>query len=236
MKKLLEFKNVSISFDGGVLYKNINFTIYEGDRYMLLGKNGSGKSLLLELIALGYTNDLKNRYKGLKVTGELLDSNNNNLLDPKNNRNFAYVTQNENFYNNSTIYSEAESACNGIGIDLDDKKLDYYLKKFDLSHKKHTKLKNNVSYGEGKIVHLITRLLKLDVCDVLLLDEPLNHLSFQNSKKFNDVINDLIKEKDKLTIIMVSHCKAINFVNKTITYDGKETFDIRKYQNYDCFE
>ena len=24
MKKLLEFKNVSISFDGGVLYKNIN--------------------------------------------------------------------------------------------------------------------------------------------------------------------------------------------------------------------
>ena len=45
MEKLIRFENVSISLKGKVLFPDITFDINKGDRYMLLGKNGSGKSI-----------------------------------------------------------------------------------------------------------------------------------------------------------------------------------------------
>ena len=65
------------------MFENLNFSIEKGEGYMLLGDNGTGKSLLLELIALGNSYDLRERYKGLTVQGEILNSNGENLLDPK---------------------------------------------------------------------------------------------------------------------------------------------------------
>lgn len=237
MKKLIEFKNVLISLGNEILFEDISFSIYEGERFMLTGKNGSGKSLLLELIALGYTNDLKSRYKGLVVTGHIYDENGRDLLDPKTERSISYVTQTEDFYRNSTLYKEAEIACHGSGLTLDEEKLDQLLEAFELTRKKYQKLKNNLSLGEGKLVHLLTRILQLGSSTILLLDEPLNHLSFRNSKVFNDIMLQEIANHPTLTIIMVSHCRAISFVNKAMQYNYKiARMEEREYKSYDCFE
>lgn len=237
MKKLIEFKNVHISLGNEILFEDISFSINEGERFMLTGKNGSGKSLLLELIALGYTNDLKRRYKGLVVTGHIYDENGQDLLDPKVERSISYVTQTEDFYRNSTLYKEAEIACHGSGLTLDEEKLDQLLEAFELTRKKHQKLKNNLSLGEGKLVHLITRILQLGSSKILLLDEPLNHLSFRNSKVFNDIMLQEIAKHPALTIVMVSHCRAISFVNKAIQYNyATPCMEKREYKSYDCFE
>lgn len=237
MKKLIEFKDVTITLRGSILFKNINFIINEGDRYVLTGKNGAGKSLLLELLALGYTRDLKSRYKGIEITGEIIDENGKDLLNPNTDRNVSYVSQYEEFYNNSTILDEAIASCNGSKIEFDEAELDILLKTFDLQHKKKQKIKNNVSFGEGKIIHLITRILKLKNSNILLLDEPINHLSFQNSKLFNDIILKEIKNNPNLTIIMISHCRALSFVDKSMFYDYNSN-EMKKadYKVYDCFE
>ena len=55
-----------------------------------------------------------------------------------------------------------------------------------------------VSGGEGKLIQLITRILKLPKADIFILDEPLNHLSFENSRKFNDVMIEEIRKKKKV--------------------------------------
>ena len=68
MGKLFEFKNVKITLKGQVLFENISFVFNAGERLMLSGENGSGKSLLLELIALGKSKDLCERYSGLEIT------------------------------------------------------------------------------------------------------------------------------------------------------------------------
>ena len=237
MNCVLKFENLKISMNNKVLLDNFNLSVNEGDRYMLMGENGAGKSLLLELIALGFSKDLTTRYKGLKIEGKILDAKGNNLLNPKTNRQISYVSQEESFYNNSTIYDEALSACNGMGIDLNEEKLDKLLTTFEINHKKKQKIKNNISFGEGKIVHLITRILKLENANILLLDEPLNHLSFKNSKKFNDIILEEIEKNPKLTIIMISHCRAINFINKAIKYKSEnKNYEQIKYRAYDCFD
>lgn len=236
MRKLFDFENLSISLGNQSLFDNINFSISEGDRYMLLGKNGSGKSLLLELMFGGYTNEICKRYRGLKVCGHIWNDKGEDLLDPSTSRKIAYVTQNEDFHNNATFLSEGITACRGIGIDFDEDKFDALLKRFDLLEKKKQKIVHNVSCGEGKVIHLITRILKMDATDILLLDEPLNHLSFQNSKTFNDVIEEIKEKNPRLTVVMISHCRAISFVDKIMKYDYEaKEMKVDDYKSYNCF-
>jgi len=236
MGRQLEFKNLTIKLNDRVLYEDINLIINSGERYIFLGPNGIGKSLLLELICLGNSRELASRYRGLNVAGEILDADGNNLLNPITSRKIAYVSQNEDFYKNKTIKEMCRTSCNGMGIDLDEEKLDYLLKAFGIYEKKNQKIKNNVSFGEGKIVHIISRILKLKASGLFIMDEPLNHLSFKNSKVFNDLILEEIKRNPDLCIIMVSHCRAMNFADKAMVYTtANKGLDFKPYQSYDCF-
>ena len=236
MGKAIEFDNVTIRKSDTVLLKNLNMVINTGDRYAFLGPNGIGKTLLLELLSLGCSNELCTRYKGLVVEGKITDKDGQDLLDPCTRKKIAYVTQNEDFYRGSTVYDEAESACNAIGIELDEEKFDYYLHEFKISDKKNVKIKNNVSTGEGKIIHLIFGLLKLEACNIMLLDEPLNHLSFQNSKVFNRLMKEEIQKNPSLTVIMVTHCRAMDFVKQALVYVSEtKGLTVKEYTAYDCF-
>lgn len=236
MKELIKFQDVTISIGERILFDHLDLTINEGDRFILSGQNGTGKSLLLNLLADGYTNRIAKEYKGLKVKGEVLDANGDDLMNPKTIRSIAYAEQKESFYSNSTVFSEAETACHGSDIELDEDKLDYLLEKFGIEHLKKKRIRNQVSGGEGKIISLITRILKLPASDILLLDEPLNHLSFQNSKVFNEIMLEEIQAKPNLAIIMVSHCRAVNFVDKALMFEPvAKKLAQTSYTSYDCF-
>ncbi len=50
-KKLIELKDVCLSFGDNTLFKDLSLTIKKGDKIGLLGKNGIGKSSLVNLIA-----------------------------------------------------------------------------------------------------------------------------------------------------------------------------------------
>ena len=47
---LLEVENISISFDGKKVLDNVSFKIKEGESLGLLGKSGSGKSVLINIL------------------------------------------------------------------------------------------------------------------------------------------------------------------------------------------
>ena len=236
MAKLLTINRLSLALNDRILYKDVNISIESGERLAFLGPNGIGKSLLLELIFLGHTYELGGRYKGLRVQGSILDEYGNDLLDPSTKRKIAYVSQNEDFYNNMTIRDICVTSCHGIGIEMNEGKLERLLSQFGLSEKKDQKIKNNLSFGEGKIIHIISRLLKLEATNIMLLDEPLNHLSFKNSKIFNDIMIEEIQKNPALTVIMVSHCRAMNFVNKAMVYNSSDkNLEFKTYHSYDCF-
>jgi ATP-binding cassette subfamily B protein len=48
----IEFKNVAYTYPGKVVpaLQNLNFTIYKGSRFGILGSTGSGKTSLLNLL------------------------------------------------------------------------------------------------------------------------------------------------------------------------------------------
>ena len=46
----IEFKDVSVSFRNRIILQNINFEIYKGEKVVLVGENGSGKTTILNLL------------------------------------------------------------------------------------------------------------------------------------------------------------------------------------------
>jgi ATP-binding cassette, subfamily B, bacterial len=53
----LEFKNVSFAYtDGKNIIENLSFVINPGDKVLITGSNGSGKSTILKLLSGAYTN------------------------------------------------------------------------------------------------------------------------------------------------------------------------------------
>ena len=48
---MLNVHNLSISFQGDDLFKDISFRIGSGDRIGLIGKNGAGKSTMLKILS-----------------------------------------------------------------------------------------------------------------------------------------------------------------------------------------
>lgn len=50
MQSIIKFNNVSKSFYGIKVLKNINFSIKKGEVHALLGENGAGKSTLLNIL------------------------------------------------------------------------------------------------------------------------------------------------------------------------------------------
>lgn len=238
MEKLLEFKDFSVSLAGKCLYESLNFTINKGDRYIYWGPNGSGKSLLLELIFRGFTKELEGRYKGLEISGQILDNKGRDWLkleEKDKEIKIVHLRQKEQFPRNYTVKDVCRQSCAGMNIEFDEKKLDYLLDVFGLQDKKNKKIHNRCSPGEEKLIYLISRILKLIRADLFLLDEPLNHLSFYNSRKFNQLMLEEIKQNSSLAIMMISHCKAATFIDKAIEYQERKIIFHPDYQAYDCF-
>ncbi|MFI5237804.1 MAG: ATP-binding cassette domain-containing protein, partial [Ignavibacteriales bacterium] len=48
---MIDLSNISLQFSGEYLFKDVNFKINSGDRFALVGSNGSGKSSLLKMIS-----------------------------------------------------------------------------------------------------------------------------------------------------------------------------------------
>jgi molybdate transport system ATP-binding protein len=49
-RKILEMENFNLHYGQVQVLKNLNWTVYEGDRWLVFGPNGSGKSTLLSLM------------------------------------------------------------------------------------------------------------------------------------------------------------------------------------------
>ena len=47
---IIKFNNLSIGFDDKIIFENLNFELFHGERICIMGKNGAGKSTLIRAI------------------------------------------------------------------------------------------------------------------------------------------------------------------------------------------
>ena len=219
---LLSLANVGVSFGATELFKNVTFTVADGERWGIIGRNGAGKSSIFKLI----TGDLKPTVGSVARKPGLRHA----LLDQH--RAFAGAT---------TVW-EAGAAAWGEVIalekriaeqaielgELGDRVTPEFLEQFgetqehfaDLggyiyharvdavlqglgfdAEESRTRPVSSLSGGERGRVGLAAQLIA--PADLLLLDEPTNHLDLDTTTWLQEWLGDANE-----TVIVVSHDRA----------------------------
>lgn len=182
-------KNVSKTIKNTVVLNDINLSFKSGDCILLRGRNGSGKTMLLNLIA-GF----------LKPTsGELLQ--NGKLV-----RKDIHFLQNASIILDTIKFDEYLSGLENIKIIQKisnkgtEQSIENSFKRIGLDYAKDMKVKK-YSLGMNKRLEIVQALFEDN--DILLLDEPTNALDDEGVALFNDILKEE-KKKGKI-IIVASH-------------------------------
>jgi ATP-binding cassette subfamily F protein 3 len=219
---LLSLSNIGVSFGATELFKNITFTVADGERWGIVGRNGAGKSSIFKLI-----------------TGELEPTAGSVARKPG--LRHALLDQHRAFEGATTVWEAGAAAWrNVIALEkriakqamelgeLGDRVTDEFLERFghdqerfaDLggyiyharvdavlqgldfdAEESKTRPVSTLSGGERGRVGLAAQLIA--PADLLLLDEPTNHLDLDTTTW----LQDWLSEADE-TVIVVSHDRA----------------------------
>ncbi|ADY56283.1 ABC transporter related protein [Syntrophobotulus glycolicus DSM 8271] len=158
--RLAELQNISIFYQDKMICKDINFRIEQGDRIVLMGKNGSGKSSILKLIC-----GEKISYTGSFMRGSQLK--------------LSYVPQDtSHLQGNLTDYA----AKNNVNESL----FKTILRKLDFSRVQFEKEISTFSSGQKKKV-LIAKSLA-ERAHLYIWDEPLNYIDVISRVQIEEVL------------------------------------------------
>lgn len=187
----IEVKNVSKKFGDNYVLKDINLTFEEGKIYGLVGRNGSGKTVLLKLLCAFYT----------PTTGEILFDGKNIIKNKKFPPSTRCLIEKPNFLPDLTGYENLKLLAS-IENKIGDKEIMDTIEKLNLKeeiNKKYSK------YSLGTKQKLGIAQVLMEDPKLIVLDEPLNGIENETAKEVRKILNEE-KKKDKI-IIVASHIK-----------------------------
>lgn len=77
-----------------------------------------------------------------------------------------------------------------------------------------------MSGGQRKLTNIFSNLIRYEFCDLIILDEPLNNLDYNNVRSFSNVLAQIYKTKSNLAMLIVTHCRSIPIINRVISIDS----------------
>ncbi len=193
-KVLVEVKNVSFDYEGKQIIKNLNLLLYKGASYSLIGKSGTGKSTLLNLIA-GFIKPLEGsiQINSKKITGTRKET--------------SFLFQELALFPWQTVGQAVSMALKlSNKNDITKKpnipeKVDSLLAELGLLELKD-KYPDQLSGGERQRTALARGLIGQP--DLLLMDEPTSSLDSITKESIQELIR---KQQEKLgaTLLFVTH-------------------------------
>ncbi len=215
----IEFKNVSYTYDNSGIkaVHKLNFSIQKGDTFAIIGKTGSGKSTILNLIMRQFDTD----------EGEILiDNQNIKNINIHDFRKQTGVIPQDVFLFSDTIGNNIK-----FGIDNNDASNDDLIAITKKAHVYHnieqfpdqfdTLLGErgvNLSGGQKQRVSIARALIRKP--NLLLMDDCLSAVDTETEEI---ILENLKAEKNIITSIIVSHrISSIRNANKIIVIDNGE--------------
>ncbi|WP_107708224.1 ribosomal protection-like ABC-F family protein [Campylobacter concisus] len=196
-KMLFEFKNLSKSIDGRVLFEKFDARVLQGERIAIVGRNGSGKSTLLKIL-LGLEKPSIGEIKRGEVSIGYFDQARNVLDDDK-----------------SLIETFCPNGGDHVLVRGRNMHVYGYLKNFLFPKEFLDKKIGVLSGGEKNRVALAMLFTK--TYDVLVLDEPTNDLDIATINILEDYLQSF-----EGAILLVSHDRYFvdKMANKLWAFEG----------------
>jgi putative ABC transport system ATP-binding protein len=198
MSNVYELVNVSKSYANHIVLKDLNITIFEGEMVAIIGKSGSGKTTILNMMGMLEVPD--------KGTIQLFDDPIPRIHSRKANQmlrtKISYLFQNYALIDNATVEENLDVPLVYSNKTKKEKlkvKIEV-LEKVGLNISLKRKI-HELSGGEQQRIAIARIMLKS--CELILADEPTGSLDTYN----RDEIIKLLKELNATgkTIIIVTH-------------------------------
>ena len=248
---MISIDGVSIRFGAFVLFDTINFQVSPGDRIGLVGRNGAGKTTILNLIAgkqepdggrvvmtegksVGYLPQQMTHNKGKSLYRETLDAFSHvialkkrittitaELGERSDYESAAYLTLIQELSNVNEEY-DMEGG-HSIHADVEQTLIGLGFMKKDMDRPVH-----EFSGGWRMRVELAKILLRKP--DFILLDEPTNHLDIESIQWLEDFLSNY-----QGGVLIISHDRAFldAVTNRTIELSLGKTYDYKvSYSKY----
>jgi len=248
---MLNIHNLSVSFSGEYLFKEISFKLISGDRVGLIGKNGAGKSTLLKLLSketemdsgsIAYEKDLKIGFlkqdidfdKGRTVLDEAYQAFSEiKTLEQKQNEINTQLSQRTDYesqdylelINDLSDVNDRYELIGGYNYQGHTEKILQ-----GLGFKREDFHKNTDTFSGGWRMRIELAKLLLQSNDLLLLDEPTNHLDIESIIWLENFLKSFLG-----AVVIVSHDKMFlnNVTNRTIDISLGRIYDFNKpYSKY----
>ena len=236
MKSYLQIENLTKSFGDRLLFGDVTFGVFEGDKIGLIAKNGSGKTTLLRIIAgeedydsgaVVFRNDLKVAFLHQLPEFDL----NLMVIDVCLSGNDA-ITETIKEYEDSLATGDAVLIANAIsrmdavgGWDYEDR-MKQVLTQLNITD--FNQPVRELSGGQRKRLALAKAIISNP--DFLILDEPTNHLDVEMIEWLEDYL-----KRSRMTLLMVTHDRYFldRVCTKIIELDDKQIYSYDG--NYDYY-
>lgn len=196
-------KNVSKKFGDNEVLKNIDLKFVGGKIYGFIGRNGSGKSVLLKIIC-GFYN---------VTDGEVLLDNFNYLKNNSFPDNTRALIEKPNFLPDLTGVENLKLLAS-IQNKIDDKKIKDTLSKVNLSEESDKKY---AKYSLGTKQKLGIAQVLMEDPNIIILDEPFNGVENETADNIRKILRE---ERDKgKIIILASHIKEDIYGLADVVYE-----------------
>jgi len=248
---MLNIHNLSVSFSGEYLFKEISFKLISGDRVGLIGKNGAGKSTLLKLLSkenemdsgsIAYEKDLKIGFlkqdidfdKGRTVLDEAYQAFTEiKSLEQQQNQINTQLSERTDYESDSYLelindLSDVNDRYELVGGYNYQGHTEKILQ--GLGFKREDFYKSTDTFSGGWRMRIELAKLLLQSNDLLLLDEPTNHLDIESIIWLENFLKSFLG-----AVVIVSHDKMFlnNVTNRTIDISLGRIYDFNKpYSKY----
>lgn len=211
-KQVFELKNATKTYDSKVILKSYNLLVKPHDRLGIIGKNGTGKSTLLNILAGKSSLDSGERIIGQTVKVAFYTQENEDMDVSK--RMIEYIKETA-----QVIHTSDGKTISATQM----------LERFLFPSYTHGTLIRKLSGGERRRLYLLKLLMTEP--NVLLLDEPTNDLDTQTLTVLEDYLEDFPG-----VVITVSHDRYFldKVVEQLLVLEGDGVIE-SYYGNYSEF-
>ncbi|MDO5446029.1 MAG: sugar ABC transporter ATP-binding protein [Eubacteriales bacterium] len=231
METLLEFSNISKSYSGITVLKDMNMKLSEGEILCLVGENGAGKSTMIKILSGAIAPDHGEISLFGKKYTRLLPRQAIEL-------GVATIYQEIDLVDNLTVADNiflGEEIKNSLGV-VDYKKQEEITEKLlteiNLHKIRPGELLSNLSTAQKQSIQIV-KALKHD-CKILILDEPTSSLGEEETNALLELVKSLSKKG--IGIIYISHYLDEIFRIGTKVLVLKDGNKVSEYQVADTSE